>query len=98
MVYLHWANLRSLASIIFELLSKCCQLKNMKSIKFCFKGFTLQKLLKWEFFKSKFLKTFQIIQNYFPTSENHQNGPKLSESRKIDDIQKILENPENYPE
>ena len=70
----------------------------MKSIKFCCKGFTLKKLRKWEFFKSKFLKTFQIIQNNFPPSETHQNGPKLSESRKIDDIQKILENPENYPD
>ena len=53
---------------------------------------------KWEFFKSKFLKTFQITQNNFPPSETHQNGPKLSESRKIDDLQKILENPEKYPE
>ena len=44
------------------------------------------------------MKTLQITQGNFPPSENYQNGPKLSESRKIDDFQKILENLEKYPE
>ena len=50
------------------------------------------------FFKSKFRNTFQMRRGNFPPSETHQNGPKLSESRKIDDLQKNLENSEKYPD
>ena len=34
----------------------------------------------------------------FHPAEITRNDPKLSQSRKIDDLQKLLENPEKYPE
>ena len=45
-----------------------------------------------------FGKRFYCHGASFHPAKSTRNGPKLSESLKIDDFYKILENPENFPE
>ena len=47
--------------------------------------------------------SYSLVGNTYPGATFHpakptRNGPNLAENRKIDDFQKILENPEKYPE
>ena len=50
------------------------------------------------FSNRNFGKLFNCPGATFHPAKPTRNGSKLSESRKIDDFQKILENPEKYPE
>ena len=47
-------------------------------------------------------RNFRKVLNWpgatFHPAKPTRNGPNLDENRKIDDFQKILENPEKYPE
>ena len=47
-------------------------------------------------------RNFRKVLNWpgatFHPAKPTRNGPNLAENRKIDDFQKILENPEKYPE
>ena len=50
------------------------------------------------FSNQNFGKPFYCPGASFHPANSTRNGPKLSESLKIDDFYKIIENPENFPE
>ena len=50
------------------------------------------------FSNQNFWKLSKLPGITFHPAEITRNDPKLSQSRKIDDLQKFLENPEKYPE
>ena len=50
------------------------------------------------FSNRNFRKVLYCPGTTFHPAKPTRNGPNLAENRKIDDFQKILENPEKYPE